>query len=936
MLARFYAAPKGIIFCVMTLPEQPRAIFDRQALIAALAALRVRALAEADHAAAALALYRAALYQGRAEVQRRFLASQNGALAHAGNAFVIDQIIRTLYEEALRAAFAEGGRQDRPRLCVAAVGGYGRAALAPFSDIDLLFLQDGEGADSALSRRIMEAVLYPLWDLGLKVGHSVQTVASAITAARQDLTLCTAFLEARRVAGDAALFTAFADAFEHQVRSAGDMNFTTEKLAERDARHLKTGDARYVLEPNLKEGKGGLRDLQTLSWIGGFLYRAPTARDLAARGVLTAREADLFERAAQFFMTLRCHLHYLAGRAEDRITFGVQPELAARMGYAARSGVLPVERFMKHYFLTARNVGDLTRIFCAALDGSGLRAPAAAIPASRAGALEGFPLEAGRLGLPSPEALSDHPEDMLLLFRLAQKHGVGIHPRALRAVTRSLGILTSRAIRDDHIMTRLFMDILTARENPEHVLRQMNECGLLGRLLPEFGRIVGQMQYNMYHVYTTDEHTIRAIGLLNRIEQGELADDHPLASRVVSLVASREVLYAAVLMHDIAKGRGGDHSVLGAEVARDLCPRLGLDAAQTETVAWLVRHHLAMSDTAFKRDLDDPAAINAFVSVVQSPERLRLLLCLTVVDIRAVGPNVWNNWKATLLRQLYARAEQVMSGDASPENRAERIAAAKMAMAALLSRWPAAELDAHLARFHPLYFLAHDAAELARHGLLVRRADRNRRYPAVDIATQAESGVTIVTVYAPDMPGLVSKIAGALALSGLSVLAAKIHTSTDGMALDSFIVQNTLGGPCEQRQQTRLRGLVRKVLADELDPALELEQRARSALAARQPAVTVSPQVFIDNRLSETHTVVEVNGLDRSGLLFALTRALSRQDLRIDRARISTFGERAVDVFYVRDGDGGKIEQPARLEEVRRALRAALATTPEGTFPAVG
>ena len=694
------------------------------------------------------------------------------------------------------------------------------------------------------------------------------------------------------------------------------------------------GDSRYVLEPNIKDGKGGLRDLHTLYWAAKFLFRVKQVDELVERKVLTRAEANRFDKAQRYLWTLRCHLHLLAGRAEERLTFDIQPELARRMGYTDHAGTSGVERFMKHYFLTAKTVGDLTRIFCAAFEAQHQKKPVFSLRrfiGERE--VEGFAQDGGRLNQPMRGHFRKTPVDMLRIFEVAHRNQLDIHPDALKSVARNLK-LVDRSLREDAAANAIFMQVLAARENPEGTLRRMNECGLFGRFVPDFGRVVAQMQYDMYHVYTTDEHTIRAIGILNRIENGELADDHPVATEVMPKILSREVLYIAVLLHDIAKGRGGDHSVLGAEVARNLCPRLGFSEEQTETVAWLVLYHLAMSNAAFKRDIDDPKTVQDFVELVQSPERLRLLLCLTVVDIRAVGPNVWNNWKASLLRELYHRALDVMSDGLDGRGREQRVAATRAAVMEALTTWPEAERQSHIDRLPDGYLLAFDREQIGRHAAIIRDAEQRSQPLALDIKVQPARGVTEITVYAADHPGLFARLSGALAVSGASIVDARIATFKDGMALDVFVVQDADGGAFQaSSKMAKLSVLVEQVLSGRVRP-LEALDKAASSLPSRTEVFYVAPRVLIDNKASNTHTVLEVNGRDRPALVYRLTTALFRIGVQISTAKISTYGEQVVDVFYVKDVFGMKITHETKLKEIRDGLTEVLNASGHGGFPA--
>jgi [protein-PII] uridylyltransferase len=898
-----------------------RAIVDRRTLADALAA--------APDAGAPI--LRQALDAGRAEIARRLEAQPYaGGEAAAAYAFLTDQIVRLAYDHAI-AALPPARAGDR--LMLLAVGGYGRGEMALHSDVDIAFVTPGKPGRWA--GQAVEALLYLLWDLGLKLGPSTRSVDELIALAGADHTVRTAVLEARWLWGDAPLFEEVQARFWKEVVAGKAKSFVTEKLEERNARHRRMGDSRYVVEPNVKEGKGGLRDLHTLFWIGKYAYRLTKVAELVGVGLLTEIELRQFQRAERFLWAVRCHLHLVAGRAEERLTFDYQREIALRMRYADRPGRSPVERFMRHYFLHARTVGDLTGVFLAHLDekfakkGGRFGLPTLRRRPSR---LEGFVLDRGRLALPRDTFFREDPVRLLQIFALADLYGLEIHPLAMRAATRDAKLVDD--VRDDATANTLFLDVLTSPRDPERVLRWMNEAGVFGRFVPDFGRVVAQMQFDMYHHYTVDEHSIRAIGLLARIEKGEMKAEHPLATALFRHIASRRVLYAAVLLHDIAKGRGGDHSLLGADVARALCPRLGLTDAETETVAWLVRWHLLMSATAFKRDIADPQTIQDFVGRVKSLERLRLLFLLTVVDIQAVGPGVWNGWKRQLLRELFEAAEEALRLGHKQKGRTDRIAATQAELAARLG-WEDARFARHAWRLPDSYWLAEPFDVLEKNAALTDAADRA---PATTrplaVSVEEERSATLLSVYAKDQPGLFYRLSAAISLAGANIIDARIHTTLDGMAVDNFLVQDAKGGPFADRHQLKRleEGVLRAI--DGQEPAMErLEAKALPLLRAE--AFTIQPAVFIDNEASSRYTVVEVNARDRAALLSGLARTLFESKLAIHSAHIATYGERAVDVFYLTDLHGAKIDSPTRLKALRsHLLKAAGEIGARHPFPA--
>jgi len=871
---------------------------------------------------------KSALAAGRAEIQRRFEAPGSGAATIREQCFLMDQLIHALFALVTQEIYPLPNPTSGERLVMVAVGGYGRGELAPYSDIDLLFLLPYKRTPH--TEQVIEYLLYVLWDLGLKIGQSTRSVDECLRQAKLDLTIRTSLLEARYLSGDEALFNELKRRFDAELVRGSAAQFVEAKLAERDARHKRVGDSRYQLEPNVKEGKGGLRDLHTLFWIAKYIYRTDDVGKLVELGVLSVKESRRFERAQNFLWTVRCHLHYLAGRSEERLTFDLQTEIGRRMGYTDHVGSRGVERFMKHYFLVAKDVGDLTRIFCAILEadqkhkrrlswmrwGSGRRS------------LGGLVIDGGRVTIPSEDFFKKDPVALLRLFHVAQQHELDIHPRALRTASQSVRLI-NHELRENPEANRVFLEILTSRKGPETALRRMNEAGVFGRFIPDFGRVVAQMQYDMYHVYTVDEHTLFAIGILHQIETGLLKDELPLATQLAATIVSRRALYLAVLLHDIAKGRGGDHSEIGEQIALRLGPRLGLSDEETETVSWLVRWHLLMSSTAFKLDIGDPQTIRTFVERVQSPERLKLLLVLTVADIRAVGPKVWNGWKAALLRELYHRAIEVISDGLTSERQDSRIATAQSAARQLLPDFSEAEFSEFIGRGYPFYWLSHDAATHARHARLMREAGASGVPLTVEKRVDAARSVTEITLYTADHPGLFSRIAGALAVSGANIVDAKIMTMSNGMALDTFWVQDSAGGPFDRPDKlARLAVVFENVLSGDLK--LHREFARPPAFPSRTRVFTVAPRVLVDNKASNSHTVVEVNGRDRSGLLFELTRALTGLNLQISSAKISTYGEKVVDVFYVRDLFGHKVEHPVKLGNIHKTLKAVLA---KGNIP---
>jgi [protein-PII] uridylyltransferase len=913
--------------------RSPRAdveLIDTAAIVADLKALADKHAGRERELRTAVALrLKAALTKARKDAEQLLLKDRHGRRCAERLCQLQDEIIRILFEFIGAELYPSQVPSEAEHMAVVATGGYGRGLLAPGSDIDLLFLLPYK--QTAWGESVAEALLYCLWDMGLKVGHATRSVDECIRQAKADMTIRTTLLESRLVLGDAKLYDQLMTKFDKEVVQGTAPEFVAAKLAEREERHRRAGQSRYLVEPNVKDGKGGLRDLHTLFWIAKYVYRVREPEELIKRGVFDRDEYAMFRRCEDFLWSVRCNMHFLAGRAEERLSFDIQRDIAVRLGYTEHPGLRDVERFMKHYFLTAKHVGDLTAILCAGLEEHHAKpAPVLSRVLARLRPSRGptkltgtddFVIDNARITIARPNVFKRDPVNLIRLFYLAQRHNLAIHPEAMRTVTHSLKLI-DKDVREDEEANRLFLEILTSKNDAETVLRRMNEAGVLGEFVRAFGRIVAMMQFNMYHHYTVDEHLLRCIGVLNEIERGENRD-FTLANELVRTIQPRHrtVLYVALFLHDIAKGRVEDHSLAGARIARRFCPRLGMSAAETELVAWLVEVHLVMSTVAQSRDLSDRKTIENFAAVVQSLERMKLLTILTVADIRAVGPGVWNGWKAQLLRTLYYETEPVLTGGFSEVNRAQRVAAAQTEFRAEIKDWPAEKLDAYIARHYPAYWLKVDMVHKLAHARFVRTAEDAGKTLATTVGFDAGRGVTELTVFAPDHPWLLSIIAGACALAGANIVDAQIYTTTDGLALDTISVSREFErDEDEARRAARICDAIEQAVRGNLKLPDVVAKRA--APKGRLKAFAIEPEVSINNQWSARYTVVEVTGLDRPGLLYELTASLSKLNLNIASAHVATFGERVVDVFYVTDLMGAQITTPTRQTAIKRPLLA--------------
>jgi [protein-PII] uridylyltransferase len=873
------------------------------------------------------------LRTARTGAERQLQADGNGRRCAEGLALFHDELVRLVFDYTVRHVYRATNPSDAERMAIVATGGFGRGLLAPFSDLDLLFVLPYK--QTPWGESVVEYLLYLLWDLGLKVGHATRSVEQSLKLSRSDITIRTALLDCRFILGDRPLFAELTRRFQAEVVAGSAREFVEAKLGERDERHQRSGASRYRVEPNIKDGKGGLRDLHTLHWLAKYLYGNGLNVVDAESTVFSAAEYSTFRHCEDFLWTVRCHLHFLAGRAEERLTFDLQPAMAERLGYAQRAGLRAVERFMKHYFLVAKDVGDLTTILCSLLEMEQHKAspgiahllnPLSWRTRRQIRVTSDFRIDNGRLNVADPEVFKRDPVNLIRLFATAERTGAFFHPGAIRLLRQSLRLVDDK-LRSDPEANRIFLDMLCSEaNNPEPVLRRMNEAGVLGRFVPEFGRVVSMMQFNMYHHFTVDEHLIRTVGVLSDIERGIAAEPHPLSTQIIKTVQHRRALYVAAFLHDIAKGRDEDHSIAGARISRQLCPRFGLSAAETETVAWLVEQHLTMSSFAFSRDVGDPKTIRDFADIVQSPERLKLLLILTVSDIRAVGPSVWNGWKGQLLRALYYETEPLLAGGHTQLASRDRVAAAQAAFRAATIDWPKDEVDRFIDRHYPDYWLKTDARKVLEHARLIRSVEATDKKFGSLASTDAFTAITELSLFTPNHPRLLALLAGACAVTGANISGAHISTTRDGYALDTFLLAREFDqDEDELRRARRISETIEKLLRGEqrLDGLIAKRRERRGMIGA----FTVAPEVLIDNAVSQQFTVIEVAGLDRPGLLFELTSTLSDLNLDITSAHITTFGEKAIDVFYVTDLTNKKITSPQRQKAIRERLLDVLGGT---------
>lgn len=810
---------------------------------------------------------------------------------------------------------------------VVATGGYGRGELAPFSDVDVLIITPDDL--SAAQKKWIETLHAACWKTGLRLSYAVRSLPECRAAMQSDLHFVTSLLEKRLVCGDRQLFKKLDKEYAQHLSTVGIGSIIAAKLNERDERHRKQGDSRALLQPNIKEGKGGLRDLQNLFWLATLTDGARTTRDMVRKRMLSAAEARLLGRAHEFFWQIRCHLHLLAGRGDDRLSFDIQPEVAQRMGYDDPAPNKRAEEFMRDYFRMANDTGYLTRILCTLLESRA--AAGGATAGSRKLALsdleDGFAIAQNRLLPVHKNVFAETPSEMVRIFRVSQTSGFDIHADALRQI-RDILESNPAALQADKDALALLRDIIIDRKKSAQTLRRMNETGMLTAIIPDFENIFMHMQYDMYHVFTADEHTINAIDMLHKIENGQLQAEAPVSTVLFGQIHFRRALYIAMLFHDMGKGTGGEHAAKGAAIARRLCPKMGMDDAETETAAWLVENHLLMTMTAFKRDLSDPKTVADFAAAVQSPERLKLLTIMTAADVMAVGPGRWNNWKAGLLRDLYHRTQNMLGGATATPDAQQDVQARKKELRGILgAKSPALT---YLSDRAPAdFWLGFGVKTLADFiGALDKTMDAattddapHFTKPLIRIVPSPALDYTEVFIFTPDRKGLFATLAGAMSASGATIAAARIFTLADGMALDVFQVQDLQGRAYDNAGFMQRN--IKSALAGQLDIETEIAQRQKN-MPRRAQNFKVAAQVILDNNASNSHTVIEVTGKDRPGFLYGITSALTDLGLQISAAKVTTFGSRAMDVFYVKDNYGLKVIHPEKRARIEQTLKNIL------------
>ena len=860
-------------------------------------------------------------------IKETFLNTSDGSLNVGLNVILIDSLLKTLFKKLYFHIF---NNKDFI-FSIIAVGGYGRGELAPHSDLDLLFLLPNNLKKNEIKKteEVIQQILYVLWDLGYKVGHSTRTIDDCIEKSKLDLTISTSILERRFVCGNAEIYKLLSKKFNSYIEKSKILDFVEAKLEESKLRHKRFGGSRYVVEPNVKDGKGGLRDLHTLIWISKFTYKVDTISRLINMGALSKHEASSFAEAQRFLLSVRCHLHYRASREDDRLAMDAQLDIAKTMNFKNTVTHKDVERFMKRYFLATKTVGNLTRIFCAAIEtefNKPLRLNFLSFRKSED--VYPFNIELGRLFVKNKETLIENPINIIKVFHISHNKNIDIHPKTLRYIT-SLTKLINFEVRHDFEANRMFLDILTSQKDSTRTLRLMNESNILGKFIPEFQKIVGLMQFDMYHSYTVDEHTIFTISNLYSLKNGEFKSFAPLASKVILEIKSYKCLFVAMLLHDIAKGKKGDHSENGAVIASAICPRLGLSKDETKIVEWLVLHHLLMSKTAFRYELSDTKIIRDFTKIVGSVERLNLLLVLTVADIKGVGPDIWNDWKGSLISELYVKSLDLLKKDKSISTKVESPKSSIDLFEIHLSKKgiKTSEIKKYCTNYYKNYWEIFNLSTIIKHFEIITKMKNESKKFQIHILNENKFKATELIVVAPDHHGLFSQISGLVASSGFDIVNAKIITRSDGYALDTFFIQNKDKNPITEEH---LKQRLIKTITLGLEGNFNIEKALKirwEETPARFRAVKAPVRVNIDNKTSNQYTVLEVKCKNVPAVLYRITKMITSLGFQINTANVSTYGDRVVDIFYIKNAFGSKVDDFSTMEKIKSSILKILEET---------
>jgi len=858
----------------------------------------------------------------RSQIQEQHREGASGEWVVRMSTRMMDILIDTLF--ACITADAIDGGSLTERLTLVAIGGYGRGELNPYSDIDIMFLYSGK--DQERIEAFAQKLLYFLWDMRLDVGYSVRTTADCIAMAKADLTVKTALLDSRYLVGNQPLYAELEKVLVSQILAKESDSFIREKMEELRKRRSKYGASIYILEPNIKEGEGALRDLHTAMWVAKIKYKVREPRELIIKGVLSEEELATYDAALSYLWRIRNELHFLAGRKKDQLTFDAQTAVAAFLGYKEHGRTVAEEEFMRDYYLHANRVEHFASVLIAKCAWREEKASKILGYFTRRPLGNGLFVLKGELVIPDETIIEKDPTLLIKIFEHAQRQGATLNLRVKTLIRNSLHLVNDKFRRSKEVNASFFA-ILRCEKGVVETLRLMHHLEFLNRFIPEFERIHCKVQHDLYHIYTVDIHSLFCVEELVALWTGEHAKTLPLLTQLAREVDKRELLLLAVLLHDVGKGGGGRHAELGAEMMPTIARRMGLSKEDTERLEFLVLQHLLFAHIAQRRDLHDERMIVDFARQMQKSENLKMLYLLTYADIRGVGPDVWTDWKANLLQELYEKAYKVLErGDFRLEASSERVKKVKRLVVELLADdLPVAAVKEELQAMATRNLLANAPKVLAEHvRTLIKLNGTNL---LVQVRHEQESGYTNVMICTYDVPGLFSKITGVMAANGLNILGAQIHTSSNGKALDILQVNSP------QRQLVTDGARWRKVEEDlqqvlsgkaQVSALVEKRRKSTTLIEKSKPKSRFRAKVDIDNEVSADYTVIDIYADDKIGLLYQITSALTELGLYIGVAKISTKADQVADVFYVKDIFGHKITVEEKLADICSRLQQAI------------
>ena len=871
-------------------------------------------------------------------------AGAGGMEVCRARAAILDVLLRYLWDGA-KSALSPQAQKEFPSLALVAIGGYGRAELNPHSDIDFMFLHDRQIAGSRplphLSK-IIDGLLYPLWDIGLKIGHSVRTLEECVKVANADMQAKTSLIESRLLTGDEALFKKFQKTLVAKCVAGYEDEYIAMRIADQTARRAKFGNSACMQEPNLKNGCGGLRDYQNLLWMAFFKHRTRSLAELQAHELVSETERKQLEAAYDFLLRVRTEMHYHVNRALDALTKSLQPAVAHNLGYKERSPSKRIEEFMRDVYTHSRNIYLITRTIeqrLAILPAPRRLSLRSLLPNGRKRTpetIDGFTILDGEIHAASPRVFREQPRRLMRAFLYAQQRGLGLHPDLARLIRNQLGLVDRSFVSDEHVR-ETFLTILGQRGNVAPILRAMHEVDFLGKYIPEFGKLTCLVQHEFYHQYTADEHTLMCLEQLDRIWEAKKPPYSPYTPLFQKL-ARPFLLYLALLLHDVGKPEGhGNHAEVSAELALRVARRLGLDGAATHTLRLVIENHLLMASVSQRRDLDDPAVLRNFAKRVPNPETVSLLTLHTFVDSMATSDKLWNGFKDSLLWSLHLKTMHLMSGGTEfvRAEEKQRELLLEEVQRLLPSDLSEEELRGHFVTLPARYFQIHPAREILDDLLLAHRFMRlqvseveSPLAPVVNWHNDPDRACNVVKVCTWDRAGLFSKIAGSLSATGLNILSAQIFTRSDGIALDTFFVNDVrTGSPAGPEQRDPFEQVINKALTGEEVDFHRLIARHKNSHPAYSAYAgeRIATAIRFDNESSDTRTLIEIETEDRIGLLYMISQTLTELDLDISAARINTEKGAAIDSFYVRELDEQKVTATERQHAIERKLRHAIA-----------